>query len=287
MVERATGSTFLEIDRRQMASIEAKFPPPAEQHAVAGALSDVDGLLEALEALIAKKRAVKRAAMQQLLTGKTRLPGFRSGWNSTVLVRVGSAYGGLSGKAKADFGNGNARYVTFLGVLNNVTIDAKHTDQVRVATHETQNVVQQGDLLFNGTSETPGDLAMGAVVGAQIESLYLNSFCFGFRIHDKNRHVPLFLAYFFRGSVGRSLMSRLSQGATRYNISKKQFLALSLIIPDYEEQSAIAGVLSDMGAEIAALEQRLAKTRAIKQGMMQQLLTGRVRLVEPTATTAP
>ena len=179
MVERATGSTFLEIDRRQIASIEAKFPPPAEQHAVAEALSDVDGLLEALETLIAKKRATARATMQRLLTGKARLPGFHSRWNSTVLVRVGSAYGGLSGKTKADFGSGNARYVTFLGVLNNVTIDARHTDQVRVATHETQNVVQQGDLLFNGTSETPGDLAMGAVVGAQIESLYLNSFCFG------------------------------------------------------------------------------------------------------------
>ena len=82
-------------------------------------------------------------------------------------------------------------------------------------------------------------------------------------------------------------MSRLSQGATRYNLSKKQFLALSLTIPDYEEQLAIASVLSDMDAEIAALEQRLAKTRAIKQGMMQQLLTGRVRLVEPAATAVP
>ena len=257
-----------------------RLPPLAEQRAITEALSDVDGLLTALEALIAKKRAVKQAAMQQLLTGKSRLPGFSGAWETTSMGRIGSSYGGLSGKSKRDFGGGDARYVTFLSVLENVILDASHIDHVHVAPSESQNRVLKGDLLFNGTSETPGDLAMGAVMGEQIPNLYLNSFCFGFRIHNENKYVPLFLAYFFRGSVGRTIMNALAQGATRYNMSKVQFSALELSIPAYDEQRAIAAVLSDMDADIAALERRRDKTRAVKQGMMQQLLTGRVRLVK-------
>ena len=254
-----------------------------EQRAIAGALSDVDGLLNALEALIAKKQAIKQATMQQLLMGKTRLPGFSGAWETTKIGQIGSIYGGLSGKSKVDFGGGNARYVTFLGVLENVVLDVRHTEQVYVGQGESQNSIMKGDLLFNASSETPEDLAIGAVMGEQLDNLYLNSFCFGFRVREKNKHVPLFLAYFFRGSVGRAIMNALAQGATRYNMSKSQFLALELSVPSYEEQHAIVSVLSDMDAEIAALEQRRDKTHAIKQGMMQQLLTGRVRLVKRNA----
>ena len=269
------------LNYSQIRSFLIPRPTLSEQRAIAEALSDVDGLLAALEALIAKKRAVKQAAMQQLLTGKSRLPGFSGKWETTSMGRIGSSYGGLSGKSKYDFGGGDARYVTFLSVLENVILDASHIDHVHVAPSESQNRVLKGDLLFNGTSETPGDLAMGAVMGEQIPNLYLNSFCFGFRIHDENKYDPLFLAYFFRGSVGRTIMNALAQGATRYNMSKGQFSALELFIPAYDEQRAIATVLSDMDAEIAALERRRDKTRAVKQSMMQQLLTGRVRLVEP------
>lgn len=125
---------------------------------------------------------------------------------------------------------------------------------------------------------------MGCVVSFAQAEVYLNSFCFGFRLHDIDEHVPRFLAYTFRADVGRSLMFALAQGATRYNMSKKQFLSLELILPEADEQRAIVKVLSDMDAEIAALEQRRDKTKAIKQGMMQSLLTGRVRLVEPEGT---
>ena len=260
-------------------------PPEPEQRAIAEVLSDVDGLLNSLEALIAKKRAVKQAVMQQLLTGRTRSPGFSGKWEKTKMGQIGSIYGGLSGKSKIDFGDGNARYVTFLGVLENVILDIRHTERVRVGSGESQNAVVKGDLLFNASSETPGDLAIGAVMGEQLDNLYLNSFCFGFRVRDENKHVPLFLAYIFRGSLGRAIMNALAQGATRYNMSKSQFLALELSIPSCDEQYAIASVLSDMDSEIAALEQRLDKIRSIKQGMMQQLLTGRVRLPESRIST--
>ena len=199
-------------------------------------------------------------------------------WEKIRMGQIGLIYGGLSGKSKIDFGSGNARYVTFLGILENIILDARHTEDVHVGSGESQNLVMEGDLLFNTSSETPDDLAIGAVVGEQLDDLYLNSFCFGFRIHDKNRYMPLFFAYFFRGSVGRAIMKALAQGATRYNMSKSQFRELELSIPPYDEQRAIAEALSDVDGLLNALEALIAKKRAVKQATMQQLLTGKTRL---------
>ena len=212
------GSTFTAANSDQVGQFRISVPDDEnEQRAIAEVLSDVDGLINALDALIAKKRAIKQATMQQLLTGKTRLPGFSGTWETVKMGQIASIYGGLSGKSKVDFEGGNARYVTFLGVLENVILNVHHTERVHIGPKESQNRVMKGDLLFNASSETPGDLAIGAVMGEQLDNLYLNSFCFGFRIHDKDKYVPLFLAYFFRGNVGRDIMNALAQGATRYN----------------------------------------------------------------------
>ena len=194
------------------------------------------------------------------------------------LSKVGVTYGGLSGKTKTHFGHGKARYVTFLNVLENTSVDLAQLDYVAVGPGETQNAVIKGDILFNGTSETPEDLAYGCVLEEDVPNLFLNSFCFGFRVRDQEKHHPKFLAYWFRGPAGRDLMSALAQGATRYNMSKRQFLKLELAVPDYDEQSAIAEALSDVDGLIGALEKLIAKKRAIKQAAMQQLLTGKTRL---------
>ena len=125
---------------------------------------------------------------------------------------------------------------------------------------------------------------MGSMVAVDADELYLNSFCFGYRMTNRDRCNPLFLAYSSRGIPGRQAMYALAQGATRYNLSKKRFLELQLLLPPLAEQRAIATVLFDMDSEITALEQRLDKTRAIKQGMMQQLLTGSIRLPIPATS---
>jgi type I restriction enzyme S subunit len=251
----------------------------AEQRAIAAALSDVDALLGGLERLIAKKRDLKQAAMQQLLTGQTRLPGFHGEWEVKRLGDLGSTYGGLTGKTKADFGDGAGRYVTFMNVMTNVYIDCEKFDAVRIASNESQNLVLRGDLLFNGSSETPEEVAMCSLMMEDVRNLYLNSFCFGFRFHDDTQANGLFLAYYIRSREGRELMKSLAQGSTRYNLSKGALLDASIQLPPLPEQIAIAAVLSDMDAELSALEVRRDKTRALKQGMMQELLTGRTRLV--------
>ena len=274
-----TQTSIAHLPRDKFIEVPIPLPPVAEQHAIAAALSDVDALLDRIDRLIAKKRDLKQAAMQQLLTAQTRLPGFDGEWETKRVVEIGTTYGGLTGKKKADFGVGHARYVTFLNVLENMVIDPHQCEPVCVDPGEHQNPVHRGDILFNGTSETPDDLAMAAVTRIDEDNLFLNSFCFGFRVHDPSEHLPLFLAYYFRGSPGRHIMRALAQGATRYNMSKSQFMALALSLPPHDEQKAIATVLSDMDAELSALEARRDKTLDLKQAMMQELLTGRIRLI--------
>ncbi len=260
-------------------ALKIPLPPVKEQRAIATALGDMDVQLDGLDRLIAKKRAIKQATMQQLLTSQTRLPGFSGAWEIKRLGDLGATYGGLVGKNKADFGTGSAKYVPFINVIANVQIDCTTFDVVNVEAAENQNKVAKGDLLFNGSSETPEEVALCSFMAKEVKNLYLNSFCFGLRVKNPEMIDGLFLAYYIRSPIGRDLMKSLAQGSTRYNLSKRALLEAQLPLPEKEEQTAIATVLSDMDAEITVLETRRTKTRALKQAMTQELLTGRTRLV--------
>ncbi|MCC6922439.1 MAG: restriction endonuclease subunit S [Nitrosomonas sp.] len=263
------------------------FPIPstrAEQTAIANALSDADALIQSLTSFIAKKRQIKQGAMQNLLNPYENGQ-LKEGWVVKKLGEVGATYGGLSGKTKVDFGSGDARYIPFMNVMSNVIIDVEFLEKVIVGKSENQNKVRKGDLFFNGSSETPDELGLCAVLNDDIDNLYLNSFCFGFRLFNEKEVYATYLAYLFRSSYGRELLYSLAQGATRYNLSKMNFLKLEITMPSYSAQSEIARTISDIDAEIAAFEDKLAKYRHIKQGMMQNLLTGRIRLVQPDSKT--
>jgi type I restriction enzyme S subunit len=274
------GATINQITNRSLNSFLIPFPPTEKERGRVGdALSDADALLDGLDRLIAKKRDLKQAAMQQLLTGRTRLPGFSGEWEVKSLGNLGSTFGGLTGKAKEDFGNGDAKYITFMNVMSNVVIDHDAFERVRVVPSESQNAVRSGDLLFNGSSETPDEVALCSVLAGDVPNLFLNSFCFGFRLQERGTADALFLAYYLRSGSGRELIRSLAQGSTRYNISKSALLSAPFRLPSSAEQAAIAAVLSDMDAELAGLEARGDKTRDLKQAMMQELLTGRIRLV--------
>jgi type I restriction enzyme S subunit len=234
-------------------------------------------LLATLDQVVAKKRDLKQAAMQQLLTGKTRLPGFCGEWQKKTLGELGATYGGITGKTKSDFGVGTAKYITFMNVMTNAVIDCAAFEQVNISASETQNRVLRGDLLFNGSSETPEEVAFCSLMAEEVPDLYLNSFCFGFRLFDDQQVNGLFLTYYIRANPGREMMKSLAQGSTRYNLSKTALRGASVLLPLKDEQVAIAEVLSGLDAELIALEARRDKSRNIKQAMMQQLLTGKTR----------
>ena len=275
---KGQGDAVVHITSEAIKTISINIPPIAEQRAIAEALSDVDGLIAALDKKIAKKRLVKQGAMQQLLTGKKRLPSFTDKWVEKKLGDIGYTYSGLTGKGKEDFGRGNAKYVTFLNVLSNPILKEELFESVAVSETEHQNKAKFGDLFFNTSSETPEDVGTCAVLLSHQNNLYLNSFCFGYRLTDNNI-LGLYLAYYFRSNTGRQLMTALAQGATRYNLSKELFNSSYITLPNtLKEQQAIATILSDMDKEIADLEAQRDKYRLLKSGMMQKLLTGQVRL---------
>ena len=277
---KAQGDAIVHITTNSIQSIAVSLPPLPEQRRIASVLSNIDDLISSLDTLIEKKRNIKQGAMRQLLTGKTRLKGFTEPWVEKKLGEIGYTYNGLSGKSADDFGHGNAQYITFLNILNNVKIDTRILEKVSVDNTERQNAVQKGDLFFNTSSETPEEVGICSVLLEEMTDTYLNSFCFGYRVVD-SEVLELYLSYYFRSRMGRKLMSYLAQGSTRYNLSKDSFLKSSMVIPStISEQHAIASILTKMDDEIAALEQKREKYVALKQGMMQQLLTGKIRLTD-------
>ena len=274
----STGTGVPTLNRNSVHEHKIAVPPRPEQERIAEALSNVDALLSAMTTLIEKKRAIKQGAMQQLLTGKKRLAGFTGPWVEKRLGECGFCFNGITGKTANDFGHGESSYITFLNVLSNVVINPEIFEPVDISVGENQNKVKRGDLFLNTSSETPEEVGFCAVLDNDVESVYLNSFCFGFRLVDKDVDGK-FLAYWFRAEDGRSLMSCLAQGSTRYNLSKEAFREANVCIPPtLAEQRVIAAVLSDMDAEIAALETKRAKYESVKRGMMQELLTGKTRL---------
>lgn len=277
------GTKVTSVSKSAIKDTYISVPPKSEQTRIATALSNIDTLISELGRLIEKKRAIKQGTMQQLLTGKIRLKGFSEPWVEKQLGKIGFTFSGLTGKTKNDFGTGNAKYITFLNVLNNPILKPELFEKVTVKQGERQNSCHKGDLFFNTSSETPEEVGICAMLDTVQDSLYLNSFCFGYRLNDNNV-VPEYLAYYFRSNEGRKLMTMLAQGVTRYNMSKSAFNNAKILMPmNAVEQKAIADVLKNMDKEMETIEAKKAKYEQIKQGMMQQLLTGKIRLVETVA----
>lgn len=272
-------SSLAHLTKENLLRVPLPVPPPAEQAAIATALRSADDLIVSLERLIAKKRDVKQGMMQELLTGRVRLPGFTEEWGAVCLRDAGSTYGGLVGKDKSDFGSGSGLFVSFTEVMTGPRLRGSRLERVRVGKGERQNRVERGDIIFNGSSETPEEVALAAAIDFDPSGdVFLNSFCFGFRLNDRQQIDPVYLAHYFRSSRGRAAVSVLAQGATRYNIAKTKLVELEPELPPIEEQQAVVAVLRDAEAEIEALQHRLESARAVKIGMMQELLTGRSRL---------
>ncbi len=270
------------INGQEYGTLQLPLPAPAEQHAIAEALSDVDGLIGALEALIAKKRAIKQAAMQQLLTGKTRLPAFHGEWETKRLAEVGYFLKG-SGVKRDDALSGPLACVRYGEIYTT------HDDYIRsfhswispeVAATATR--LKFGDLVFAGSGETKEEIGKCVAFALDMEA-YAGGDIVILRPTDVD---SLFLGYALNASEVARQKASLGQGDAVVHISSSALAQVSVHLPLIREQNAIATVLSDMDAEIAALEARRDKTRAIKQGMMQQLLTGRVRLVKPEQPSA-
>ena len=176
------------------------------------------------------------------------------------LKDLGVFYGGLTGKSKADFENGNKIFITYKNVYSNPSLDLHPAERVKIGETENQRTLKYGDVIFTGSSETPDECGISSVV-TEIpqDDLYLNSFCFIFRFDDLNGIYPPFMKHLFRSSSIRKQIGRTANGVTRYNVSKKLMAKISIPIPPMEIQKEIVCLLDDFTAKTAELQDKLNK----------------------------
>jgi type I restriction enzyme S subunit len=166
-----------------------------------------------------------------------------------TLGDVGTLFGGLTGKSKSDFTGGNARYVSYLNVFQNISTNVEPPEVVRIAKGERQRRLQLGDILFTGSSETPLECGISSVVTKEPPSpLYLNSFCIGYRSHDADMFNPDFSKHLFRSALMRAQIVRTASGVTRFNVSKARLAKVVMPVPPLNEQRRIATILDQFDA---------------------------------------
>jgi type I restriction enzyme S subunit len=265
----AIGNTIKTIGLPYFKSLRVPLPSIVEQQSIASALLDVDQLIRELAACIAKKRGIRQAAMQELLTGKRRLPGFEGEW---VAGKLGDYVekivgGGTPSRANPGFWGGEIPWAT----VKDLTIFQPNQTQEWLTRDGLKN--SSANLIPAGTLIASTRMALGkAVIFATDVAINqdLKAIFFG-----KNG-MARFFCYWFEANA--SAIDAIGGGSTVKGISLSQLKALDVANPGLAEQNAIVDVISDIETEIETLENRLTKTRALKQAMMQELLTGRIRL---------
>ncbi len=246
------------------------YPSPVEQRAIAAALSDIDRLIEALDKKIAKKRLIKQGAMQQLLTGKKRLPGFTDPWVEKRLGEIGVWVKGQSLSKNDIIPNGKnicIHYGELFSYGEVITLPVSRTNcQPTTISLGNEILFPDSDVTPDGLGRCSALLIKGVIIGSGINVL---------------RHKPLYDTSFVSYSINinRSKIIDRVTGTTVKHINSKELSEIMINIPkNKEEQTAIATILTDMDKEIADLEAKRDKYRLLKSGMMQKLLTGQIRL---------
>ena len=245
-------------------------PTKAEQEAIAGALGDADALIESLEQLLTKKRQIKKGAMQELLTGKKRLPGFSGEWEVKRLGDIIEKFvgGGTPSRSNSKYWGSEIPWVT---VKDFATFSPSHSQEA-ITKVGLQN--SAAHLIPKGTLITSTRMALGKAVVYDVD-VAINQDLKAF--FPKPVLATQYLYFWFQ--YHEQSIDELGSGSTVKGISLPDLKKIEFQLPPSAEQTAIATILSDMDAEIAALEAKLSKARQLKQGMMQELLTGRIRLI--------
>ena len=286
------GSAQPQLTVKVIKKFSIPIPSSQEQRAIATALSDVDALIAALDKLIAKKLAIKTATMQQLLTGKKRLPGFDKGkrykqtelgmipedWNVYALGEIGKFKNGLNKDSQA-FGHGSP-FVNLMDVFGvNSILSTEKLGLVACSNFERDTYdLRCGDVIFVRSSVKPSGVGLTAVIEKDLPGTVYSGFLIRFR--DGGFIDIGFKKYCFYEEGFRKTVIGSSSVSANTNINQESLKRLLILLPStIAEQAAIATVLSHIDAEITALEARRNKTQSIKQGMMQELLTGRTRLI--------
>jgi len=272
---------LLSVNMDSFKKLTIPYPPSlSEQRKIAECFVSLDKQIDFTKKKLEQLKEHKKGLMQRLFPAKGKTtPEFRfpeccdtKEWDNSSLGAIGDTFGGLSGKSSDDFGSGRP-FVTYKQVFDFSEVSIKDCSLVRIVESESQNKLEYGDVLVTMSSETPEEIGYTSVVtDKDIPECYLNSFCFIYRIFDKDSFDPRFLIYLFNCDTYRSSVIRIAQGITRYNISKTQFKDIMLSYPkDKSEQRAIAEVLYSADIQINKYVQKVNELETQKKGLRQQL----------------
>ena len=283
----AVGQTMASINTKILMSILTVIPPTKlEQEAIAEALSDADTLIESLEQLIVKKRHIKQGTMQKLLAGKKRLPGFSGVWEVKSLGELFDFSGGftasrdqlsMEGHCYLHYGDIHLSPKSFIDVrseyhdIPKLDISLKRVSRV--------SLLDDGDVVFVDASEDNEGTSKHVVIINKDNIPFISGLHTIVAKSKTNELDHNYRRYCFQTTDINRQFYFFAVGTKVSGISKTNIAKITLPVPTLPEQTAIAAILSDMDADITALEVKLAKARQLKQGMMQQLLTGRIRLI--------
>lgn len=265
-----TSNSMKNISKERLLDIKIPHPPISEQADIAVALLEVDELINLIEKQISKKKAIKQGAMQELLTGKKRLPGFSGEWESITLGTVGSFYnGGTPSKKREDWWTGNIPWISSSDLSESTITSVKisHFISQDAVEHSATRICPKNAVLIVSR------VGVGKVAISPCELCTSQDFT----TVVSSRHNPYYLAY-----VLVPIMEGLAiqaQGTSIKGVTIEDIQKIVIPTPTVDEQNKIVSILANMDSEIKTMEKKLAKYRQIKQGMMQQLLTGKIRLV--------
>ncbi len=187
---------------------------------------------------------------------------------------LGYTFNGLNGKSKDDFGHGSAKYITYMNVYKNPIATLEELDLIEI--DKSQNEIKKGDILFTTSSETPEEVGLSSVWMYEITNIYLNSFCFGFRLEQK---ISInYMAYMLRSNSIRNKITLLAQGISRYNISKKGMMNIEVFLPSYAEQTQIGNFFKQLDDTIALHQRELEKFKILKTSYLENIFLGKVSL---------
>ena len=205
--------------------------------------------------------------MSKIIKPLIRFRGFTDAWEQRKLGELGTTYTGISGKTSSDFGHGDARFITYMNVYSNAIANPLMVEPIEI--DQKQNEVKVGDVFFTTSSETPDEVGMSSVLLEKQGTVYLNSFCFGYRPKEKiDLH---YLAFMLRSEVVRKKIIFLAQGISRYNISKNKMMEISVPLPTIKEQSKIGGFLNNLDNLITLHQRKYEKLKNIKQSMLGKM----------------
>ena len=204
---------------------------------------------------------------EKALVPQIRFTGFTDPWEQRKLGDCGSAYGGLSGKTKEDFGRGTAKFVPYTNVFDNPITDSNRLESIEKDSK--QNEVRYGDALFTVSSETPGEVGMSSVWLSDQPNVYLNSFCFGYR--QDGSFDSRYLAYMLRSQNVRSDLTLLAQGISRFNISKNKVMELKVPYPRLKEQAQLGSFFDHLDSLITLHQRKYDKLCVLKKSMLDKM----------------